>query len=163
MPKRLSAGIVLFRRRTSKDSVEVLLVHPGGPYFQRKDEGAWTIPKGEPSPGESLQETACREFSEELGAPAPRLETLIDLGAVVQKGGKVVHGFAVEGDLPSDWVLNSNTFELEWPPRSGTRKAFAEVDRAEWFAPGDAARKINVAQRELLTRLMDLLSRDDAP
>lgn len=163
MPKRLSAGIVLFRRRTFDNAIEVLLVHPGGPYFRRKDDGFWTIPKGELEEGESPQRAACREFSEELGAPAPKLDELTDLGQVRQKGGKVVHGFAVAGALPDGWVLSSSTFEMEWPPRSGRRQSFPEIDDAQWWALPDAYRKINEAQRGLLDRLREVLSHPGAP
>ena len=163
MPKRFSAGIVLFRTKTPTGSLEVLLVHPGGPYFRRKDEGFWSIPKGEPEPDEAPEATACREFAEELGAPAPQPEALIDLGCVRQKGGKCVQGFAAEGDLPDGWELDGCTFEIEWPPRSGRMQSFPEVDRAEWFELEAAHRKINVAQRELLQRLNERLSSDGGP
>jgi predicted NUDIX family NTP pyrophosphohydrolase len=153
-----SAGILLFRRAT--DSPEVLLVHPGGPYWARKDVGAWTIPKGEFDEGEEGRDCALRELGEELGPAAPSLhaDALIELGSVRQKGGKVVHAWAAEGDFdPAE--LDSNAFELEWPPRSGARREFPEVDRAEWLAPAAARRKILSAQAELIDRLLERLGR----
>jgi predicted NUDIX family NTP pyrophosphohydrolase len=148
MPSR-SAGILLYRRRG--DALEVLLVHPGGPFWSRRDLGAWSIPKGEYEAGEEPLAAARREFEEELGA-APSDGPVEDLGEIRQRGGKAVHAWALEGDLDAS-AITSNTFELEWPPRSGTMIEVPEVDRAEWF-PLDAAReKINPAQVELLERL----------
>ncbi len=138
----------MYRRRGR--ALEYLLVHPGGPFFARKDEGAWTIPKGEAAPDEDLLTRAQIEFAEELGIE-PKGEWL-SLGSVKQKGGKTVHAWAFEGDLPKNFVLASNTFELEWPPRSGKRKAFPEIDRAEFFPEEVARRKVNPAQIELLNR-----------
>jgi predicted NUDIX family NTP pyrophosphohydrolase len=143
-----SAGIMLYRR--SDDRLEVLLVHPGGPFWARRDLGAWSIPKGEYEHEEALS-AARREFAEELGA-APPDGPLEDLGEVRQKGGKLVHAWALEGDLDTG-AVSSNTFELEWPPRSGRKIEVPEVDRAEWFGLEDAAEKINPAQAELLDRL----------
>ena len=145
-----SAGIMLYRRRG--DRVEVLLVHPGGPFWARRDLGAWSIPKGEYGHDEEPLSAARREFAEELGAAPPdgRLE---DLGEVRQKGGKLVHAWALEGDLDPG-AATSNTFELEWPPRSGRKIEVPEVDRAEWFGLEDAAEKINPAQSEFLDRLL---------
>src|ERR1700746_2898486 len=139
-----SAGLVLFRNRARP---EVLLVHPGGPYWSRKDAGAWSIPKGEPDAGEDLRHCALRELAEELGPGAPSLdpEDLTELGSIRQKGGKRVHAWAAEGDFDPA-ALSSNSFELEWPPRSGTRQAFPEVDRADWFDPEEARRRILSAQ-----------------
>ena len=155
MPPTSSAGLLLFRRHAGR--LEVLLVHPGGPYWAKKDDGAWSIPKGEGSPGEDPRTTALREFREELGAPTPGDPTdLIDLGAIRQKAGKQVAAWALEGDLDCE-TLRSNTFEMEWPPRSGRRRSFPEVDRAEWFDLATAARKINAAQADLLTRLVERL------
>ncbi len=145
---RVSAGLLMYRRRGR--ALEYLLVHPGGPFFARKDEGAWTIPKGEAAPDEDLLTRAQIEFAEELGIE-PKGEWL-SLGSVKQKGGKTVHAWAFEGDLPKNFVLASNTFELEWPPRSGKRKAFPEIDRAEFFPEEVARRKVNPAQIELLNR-----------
>jgi predicted NUDIX family NTP pyrophosphohydrolase len=149
---RRSAGILLFR--TVAGGLQLLLVHPGGPYWAKRDLGAWTIPKGEYEEGEAPRECALRELGEELGA-APELdaEALIDLGAVRQKSGKVVEAWAGEGDFdPAD--LKSNSFALEWPPHSGEQRQFPEVDRAEWFDPEAARAKINPAQAELIDRLL---------
>jgi predicted NUDIX family NTP pyrophosphohydrolase len=146
---RISAGIVLFRRRGA--SVEVLLAHPGGPYFARKDAGHWTIPKGEVEPGEELRAVARREFEEETGQSAPVGPT-IELGSIVQKGGKTVHAWAVEGDLDPAAAV-SNTFELAWPPGTGLRQLFPEIDRVEWFGRDEARRRIKATQIPLLDRL----------
>jgi predicted NUDIX family NTP pyrophosphohydrolase len=151
---KVSAGLLAFRRAGTK--VEVLLVHPGGPYFSKRDEGAWSIPKGEAYPDEDLLSRAKIEFEEELGVPATG--EFFPLGWIRQKGGKTVHAWAVESDLPSGFQLASNTFELEWPPRSGRLQLFPEIDRAEFFADEMARRKINSAQVELLDRLIGLLS-----
>jgi predicted NUDIX family NTP pyrophosphohydrolase len=144
-----SSGILLHRRNGGV--LEVLLVHPGGPMWARRDEGAWSIPKGEYAPEEDALAAARREFAEELGAPAPDGDVL-DLGEVRQKSGKLVHGWAIEGDLDPSRIT-SNTCEIEWPPRSGKRMEIPEVDRAEWFDLETAAEKINPAQAELLERL----------
>ena len=148
---RLSAGLLMYRRRAGQ--IEFLLVHPGGPFFLRKEEESWTIPKGEATPGEDLFERARTEFAEELGLEPTG--ACFPLGSIRQKGGKTVHAWAIEGDLPDNFVLRSNTFELEWPPRSGKRQVFPEVDRAEFFPEELARRKINLAQREFLDRLLD--------
>jgi predicted NUDIX family NTP pyrophosphohydrolase len=148
---RVSAGLLMFRRKDS--ALEVLLVHPGGPFFARKDEGAWTIPKGEAAPDEDLLTRAQVEFQEELGI-RPR-GNWIELGSIKQKGGKTVHAWAFEGDLPDSFELKSNAFEMEWPPRSGKLKQFAEIDRAEFFTDEVAWRKINPAQVAFLDRLRD--------
>jgi predicted NUDIX family NTP pyrophosphohydrolase len=146
---RRSAGILLHRR--SADGVEVLLVHPGGPFWAKKDLGAWSLPKGEHDDAEDPQACALREFAEELGS-APPAGALTDLGSVRQKSGKVVRAWALEGDFdPAGF--HSNTFELEWPPRSGRRREFPEVDRAEWFPLAEARERINPAQAEFLDRL----------
>jgi len=155
---RTSAGLLMFRKGTS--GLEVLLVHPGGPFFRNKDEGAWSIPKGEASENEDLQKRAITEFQEELGVAASG--NLIPLGWVKQKGGKTVHAWAVEGDLKSDFVLASNTFEMEWPTRSGKRQAFPEVDRAQFFPLEDARRKINSAQQAFLDRLSEIARQPNA-
>lgn len=144
-----SAGILLWRRR---EELEVLLVHPGGPYWARRDEGAWSIPKGECEPGEDPRARALTEFAEETGTALGDSAELRELGEVRQKSGKVVVAYACEGDLDPD-AITSNTFELEWPPRSGRRQAFPEVDRAAWFPLHEARRRINPAQAELLDRL----------
>jgi predicted NUDIX family NTP pyrophosphohydrolase len=144
-----SAGILLHRRR---DGVrEVLLVHPGGPFWAKRDAGAWSIPKGEYAEGEDARACALREFEEELGTALPTDE-LVDLGAVKQRNGKVVTAWAAEGDLDTRDV-RSNTFEMEWPPRSGRRQDFPEVDRAEWFSVEQAREKLIPAQAALLDRL----------
>jgi predicted NUDIX family NTP pyrophosphohydrolase len=145
---RTSAGIVAFRRKGGV--LEVLLVHPGGPFWRNKDEGAWSIPKGEYAAGEHAEEVARREFREELGIELT--EDLFPLGEVRQRGGKVVSAFAVETDLDAA-NIQSNTFEIEWPARSGRREIFPEVDRAAWFEIAAARVKINDAQRALLDRL----------
>jgi len=144
-----SAGLLLYRVRDR--GPEVLLVHPGGPFWKNRDEGAWSIPKGEIEPGETAIDVARREFEEELGRPAPESE-FMPLGSVRQAGGKVVHAWAASGDLDADQV-HSVTFEIEWPPRSGRRQAFPEVDRAGWFDLDMARRKINQAQGAFLERL----------
>jgi predicted NUDIX family NTP pyrophosphohydrolase len=155
MAERLSAGILLFRRDGGGDSLEVLLAHPGGPYYVTKDAGHWTIPKGEVDGGEPLLDVARREFEEETGHPVPEREP-IDLGEIVQKGGKTVHAWAVEGDLdPAD--ARSNTFELEWPPRSGRRERFPEIDRVAWFGPDEARRVVKPTQIPLIDRLVAAL------
>lgn len=157
MAAKRSAGILLFR--FAAEAPQLLLVHPGGPYWAKRDLGAWTIPKGEFEQGESPRACALRELGEELGAP-PRLdpEQLIDLGSVRQKAGKVVEAWAAEGDFDPD-ALSSNSFALEWPPRSGVERDFPEVDRAEWFEPELARRKILPAQAELIDRLLKHLAR----
>jgi predicted NUDIX family NTP pyrophosphohydrolase len=147
-----SAGILLYR--FAADVPEVLLVHPGGPYWAKKDLGAWTIPKGEYELGESARDCALRELGEELGAaPSLDLERLLELGSVRQKSGKVVEAWAAEADFDPA-RLCSNTFAMEWPPRSGSQREFPEVDRAEWFQPAPAREKILAAQAELIDRLL---------
>jgi len=156
MAAKRSAGILLYRREDGEP--RVLLVHPGGPYWAKRDLGAWTIPKGEYEEGESARVCALREMGEELGAAAPALtaEQLLDLGSVRQKSGKVVEAWAAEGEFDPA-ALNSNTFRLEWPPRSGSEREFPEVDRAEWFDPEQARHKILAAQVELIERLLERL------
>ena len=146
---KTSAGLLVYRRQGAV--VEVLLVHPGGPFWRNRDLEAWSIPKGEYEAGEEAETAALREFAEELGC-LPAVGAMLPLGEVVQKGGKSVIAFAVEGDLDVTEV-ESNTFELEWPPRSGRRRNFPEVDRAEWFALAVAREKIIPGQRPLLDRL----------
>jgi predicted NUDIX family NTP pyrophosphohydrolase len=141
--------LVLYRHRGGK--TEVLLVHPGGPFWARKDDGAWSIPKGEIEPGEAPIDVARREFEEELGAKAPDVE-LSPLGIVRQAGGKLVRAWAAPGDFDVD-RLESMTFELEWPPRSGRKTAFPEVDRAAWFDLEEARRKILAGQAPFLDRV----------
>lgn len=149
----ISAGLLMFRMR--KGALEVLLVHPGGPYFMKKDEGSWTIPKGEATEGEDLLERARIEFEEELGIGAEG--NWMELGSVKQKGGKTVHAWAFAGDLEDDFKLASNTFEMEWPPRSGKMERFPEVDQASFFSMEEARRKINLAQAVFLDRLIEQL------
>jgi predicted NUDIX family NTP pyrophosphohydrolase len=149
-----SAGILLYRGRG--DGVEVLLVHPGGPLWASRDEGAWSIPKGEYPDGEDPLDAARREFEEELGSAPPGGEAA-DLGEIRQKSGKRVRGWALAGDLDATRIT-SNTFELEWPPRSGRRIEIPEVDRAEWFGLAAARAKINGGQVPLLDRLEQLLA-----
>jgi predicted NUDIX family NTP pyrophosphohydrolase len=152
----VSAGLLMFRYK--EGTLEVLLVHPGGPYFQNRDDGVWTIPKGEAGDDEDLISRAKIEFEEELGIIPPAAK-LIELGCVKQKGGKTVHAWAFEGDLKDDFTLRSNTFELEWPPHSGKRKSFPEVDRAAFFPIEVARAKMNAAQWVFLERLIRLLNR----
>ena len=147
---RVSAGILLWRRRDRL--VEVLLAHPGGPIFAARDHGWWTVPKGQAEPGEELLTVACREFVEETGHPVPA-GTLLGLGSIVQKGGKVVHVWAIEGDLDPG-TSTSNTFALEWPPRSGRMREFPEVDRVAWFGLEEAAVRLRDTQVPLLGRLV---------
>jgi len=143
-----SAGILLYRFRSGR--VEVLLAHPGGPFWARRDDGAWTIPKGLIDAGETPEAAARREFSEELGAEATG--TLVPLGSVRQRSGKHVEAFALEGDFDVA-ALRSNTFETEWPPRSGHTNTYPEVDRAAWMDLSTAHIKLLEAQRPLLDRL----------
>jgi predicted NUDIX family NTP pyrophosphohydrolase len=147
MAKR-SAGILLFRRNPE---LEVLLVHPGGPFWAKKDAGAWSIPKGEHDDAEEAQACAIREFEEETGS-APSPGQLDDLGTVRQKSGKVVQAWALEGDLDAE-NIRSNMFTIQWPPRSGRFKEFPEVDRAQWFGIEEARERINPAQAAFLDRI----------
>ncbi|HWC07786.1 MAG TPA: NUDIX domain-containing protein [Solirubrobacterales bacterium] len=155
MAAKRSAGILLYRRNGGEP--EFLLVHPGGPYWARRDEGAWTIPKGEVEPGEETRACALRELREELG-PAPELapEQLIELGQVKQKSGKTVSAWAAEGEFDTE-LLDSITFEMEWPPRSGREREFPEVDRAGWFRAAQAREKILPAQAPFIDRLLEHL------
>jgi predicted NUDIX family NTP pyrophosphohydrolase len=153
--KGSSAGILLHRR--GEAGTEVLLVHPGGPFWARKDLGAWSIPKGELDEGEEPRACALREFAEETGTRLPG-DALEELGTVKLKSGKEVIAFAAEADFDPA-TLTSNTFELEWPPRSGRRQAFPEIDRAEWFGLDAARAKLNPAQAAFVDRLDALLAR----
>ncbi len=147
---RTSAGIILYRRRAG--IIEVLLVHPGGPFFARKDLGNWSIPKGEVDSVDSdYEQTARREFEEEVGHAVPDAP-LIELGSVRQKGGKIVHAWAVNGDIDPE-TMASNLIELEWPPFSGRKKSFPEVDQWVYFGPEDARAHIKETQIPLLDRL----------
>ncbi len=145
-----SAGLLLFRRQ--KDRLEVFLVHPGGPYWAKKDVGSWSIPKGEFDQEDALL-AARREFTEETGLPAPQGEYL-PLAAIKQKGGKTVHAWAVEGEVDAD-NIHSNTFEMEWPPRSGKKQRFPEIDKGAWFSIQEAQEKINPGQISLIEELVE--------
>jgi predicted NUDIX family NTP pyrophosphohydrolase len=149
VPKR-SAGLLLYRRAPA---LEVLLVHPGGPFFAKKDDGVWSVPKGEYEPDEDALAAAVREFEEELGSKPPTGDR-IDLGEIKQRAGKIVTAWAVEGDVDVAAVV-SNTFEMEWPPRSGRTAEFPEIDRAEWFDLATARTKILAAQEPFLDRLAE--------
>jgi predicted NUDIX family NTP pyrophosphohydrolase len=148
---RTSAGLLLWRRRDGR--LEVLLGHPGGPYFAKKDHGHWTVLKGEVDPGEELLSVARREFAEETGFPAPDGPT-VELGRIRQKSGKVVLAWALQGDLDPA-AATSNTWEVEWPPRSGRMATFPEIDRVAWFDLPEARRRIKPAQAPFLDRLED--------
>jgi predicted NUDIX family NTP pyrophosphohydrolase len=150
MPKR-SAGLMMYRRSTT--GLEVLLVHPGGPLWAGKDQGAWTLPKGEYGPDENPLAAARREFEEETGFPATG--DFLELGTIKQKSGKVVTAWAFEGDCNPD-KLRSNTCEIEWPPRSGRRLEIPEVDRGRWFSMEEARNYIREEQRPLLGNLRTL-------
>jgi len=150
--KKRSAGVLMYRRGAS--GLELLLVHPGGPFWKNKDLGAWSIPKGEYAEGEDPLAVAKRELEEETGARPSG--DFLPLGDVVQGGGKIVTAFALAGDLDPA-TLRSNTFELEWPPRSGRKASFPEVDRAQWFSPAEAQAKILKGQSELIARLLSAI------
>lgn len=154
----LSAGLLPYRFG-AVGALEVLVVHPGGPLWAAKDDGAWSIAKGEYEPGEDAEQAATREFAEELGQPAP-LGQRLDLGELRQPSGKRVRAFAIEGDVDSDNV-SSNEFEMEWPPHSGKARSFPEVDRAAWMPVAVARRKLLKGQVEFLDRLLTLLGLED--
>lgn len=148
----ISAGILMYQRRGSE--LHVLLVHPGGPFWRRRDLGAWSLPKGERDPGEASEAAARREFGEELGSvPAG---PLVPLGSIRQRGGKTVEAFALEGDFDVATHRCASRFEIEWPPRSGRFESFPEIDRAAWFPLSEAREKILPGQRPLLDRLQAL-------
>jgi len=151
--RKTSAGILLYRIRDG--AVEVFLVHPGGPYWARKDDGAWSIPKGEATEGVDLLKTAYTEFHEETGSPLHGRP--MPLEPIKQAGGKVVHAWAVQGDIDAA-SIRSNTFALEWPPRSGKTEEFPEVDRGAWFDLPTARRKLLPGQRGFIDQLQELLS-----
>ncbi len=153
MPSRRSAGLLMYRVR--QGAIEVLLAHPGGPLFAKKDDGHWTIPKGEYGDDEDALAAARREFREETGIEPDSTGTFIGLGEIEQKGGKRVRAWAFEGDCDVSKII-SNTFEMEWPPRSGRKQAFPEVDRCAFFSIEDAKRKIKQTQIPLLERLLAL-------
>jgi predicted NUDIX family NTP pyrophosphohydrolase len=152
---RVSAGLLMYRLCNGK--LQVLLAHPGGPFFKNKDEGSWTIPKGEVEPGEDLLETAKREFKEETGMSPTGPFTA--LKPVTQKGGKIVHAWAFQGDCQPGAIV-SNTFTMEWPPHSGRQMDFPEIDRADFFDVATARRKIKAAQQELIEQLEKLVTKD---
>jgi predicted NUDIX family NTP pyrophosphohydrolase len=149
---KTSAGIIVYRVR---ETLEVLLVHPGGPFWAKKDDGAWFIVKGEVEPDEELALAARREFREELGTDVPEGE-LVSLGSLKNKSGKTIHAWAVEGDLDTTAIV-SNTFQLEWPPRSGKLVDFPEVDRARFFPVEEALTKMSPAEGDFLRRLAEHL------
>ena len=148
-----SAGILLYRKMS--DQLQVFLVHPGGPFFKNKDAGVWSIPKGEFLDGEDALAAAKREFKEETGQPVDG--KFIELTPVYLKSGKKVYAWAVEGDIDHE-VIESNLFEIEWPPRSGKRQSFPEVDRAAWFTLDEAKEKINAAQVGLIEDFLTSVS-----
>ena len=150
---RISAGLLMYRFRGGE--LQVLLAHPGGPLFRSKDDGHWTIPKGEVGPGEDLLEAARREFREETGVPPTG--PFVALTPITQKGGKVVHAWAFEGTCDPAAII-SNTFTMEWPPRSGRRVAFPEIDRADFFDVAAARQKLKAAQVPLVEELAQLVS-----
>jgi predicted NUDIX family NTP pyrophosphohydrolase len=150
-----SAGILLYRRPPS--GLEVLLAHPGGPYWSRQDHGSWSVPKGIAEPDETAEAVAAREFAEETGFDLGTVardpsQSPVDLGEVTLKSGKVIHAWGVEGDLDPE-LAHSNEFEIEWPPRSGRRQLIPEVDRVAWFPPEEARRRAHPAQAEFVDRL----------
>lgn len=151
--KRISAGLLMYRIVNGQP--EVFLAHPGGPYFFKKDDGNWSIPKGEPEENEELIITAIREFREETGIlPAGEY---IPLGSIIQKGGKEVFCWAFEGDLPADYVHECNFFEEEWPPNSGKYAEFPEIDKVSFFTIAEAKRKIKAAQIPLIDKLLNFI------
>ena len=153
---RVSAGLLMFRIRDGH--LEVFLAHPGGPFFARKDEGHWSIPKGEPEAGEELLSAAIREFEEEVGFPPSG--DFIPLGWIRQKGGKVVHAWAFRGEWPQGQIHQCTPFEVEWPPRSGKIQQFPEIDRVEFFPIPKARKKLKETQLPFLDRLAAALALD---
>ena len=151
---KISAGILMYRKRNGE--LQVFLVHPGGPLWAKKDQGAWSIPKGEIGPGEDPLSAAQREFEEETGVKISG--RFIPLSSVKLKSGKVVQAWAVEGDCDPE-VITSNTFLMEWPPKSGRQQEFPEIDRAAWFGTGEAKEKINKGQIPFLEELERFFSR----
>jgi predicted NUDIX family NTP pyrophosphohydrolase len=154
-----SAGLMMFRRRPG--GIEVFLVHPGGPFFTRRNDGAWSIPKGELEADEDPLDVARREFGEETGrsvTDCAREGAMMSLGTITQRGGKTVEAWGFEGEWPEGTPIESNTFTMEWPPHSGRTQAFPEVDRGSFFSIEEAKRKINPAQAELIDRLIAALS-----
>ena len=159
MAAKVSAGLLMYRYRDG--AVQVFLAHPGGPYFRHKNDGHWTIPKGVQHPGEPLLETAIREFGEEVGLkPSGHF---IELASIRQKGGKTVYAWAFEGDWDASWQLRSTEFELEWPPDSGQKRMFPEVDRASFFNLDEARLKMKESQWPLVERLLGALGSKPGP
>ena len=156
MRARVSAGLLLYRMKDGR--LEVFLAHPGGPFFRRKDDGHWTIPKGEIEPGEDPLATALREVREEVGITVDPASRFHELGSIRQKGGKTVHAWGVASAHDETQPLHSNLFEMEWPPGSGRMQWFPEVDRARFFGPAEAARKIKETQVPFLERLTRALT-----
>jgi predicted NUDIX family NTP pyrophosphohydrolase len=150
---KTSAGILLYKRKD--DELRIFLIHPGGPFFAKKDEGAWSVPKGELGEGEDALAAARREFEEETGCVLEG--TFVPLSPIMQKSGKLVLAWAVEGDCDAD-SIRSNVFALEWPPKSGRVRDFPEVDRAGWFTVGEAKKQINPAQAALVDELVSMLT-----
>jgi predicted NUDIX family NTP pyrophosphohydrolase len=157
--KKHSAGILLFRRTDS--SAEVLLGHPGGPFWKKKDKGAWSVPKGEYEAEEDPLAAACREFQEETGQAVPDGERL-DLGEMKRKDGKVIHVWAIEGQIDERHIM-SNTFEIEWPPKTGQLQSFPEIDRAAWFLLSEAPIKMHQGQHIFIERLAEHLDLELTP
>lgn len=157
MKKKISAGLVVYRFKNG--ALEVFVAHPGGPLFAHKDEGHWSIPKGEVEPGEELPATAIREFEEEIGVAIDPGSTFVSLGSILQKGGKRVHAWAVEQDWDDSQPIRSLSFSMEWPLASGQLQAFPEVDRAQFFSLAEARRKLKPAQCALIDRLEAELSK----
>ncbi|MEO8514167.1 MAG: NUDIX domain-containing protein [Ignavibacteria bacterium] len=155
MAKRISAGLIMYRIKDG--TPEFFLAHPGGPYFNKRDDGHWSIPKGEPDEDEELIVTAMREFKEETGITP--IGDFIPLGSIVQKGGKVVHAWAFEMDLPENYAHECNMFEEEWPPHSGKYVEFPEVDKVSFFSFEDAKLKIKAAQIPLIEKLVDIINK----
>ena len=147
-----SAGVLLFRKK--REQLEVFLVHPGGPFWIKKDAGAWSIPKGEIETGEEALQVAKREFKEETGQEIEG--SFSELQPVKQKAGKIIKAWAVEGDIDENTIV-SNTFEIEWPPGSGKKKIFPEVDKAQWFSLTEASEKINPGQLPLIEELQQII------
>ena len=156
MAKSISAGLLLFKQA---EELQVLLAHPGGPYFAKKDEGAWSIPKGLVDGEEELLQAAQREFAEETGYDLAGVTEFLELGSVKLKSGKEVFAWAFAGDWADGREPESNTFEIEWPPRSGKRQSFPEIDRAQMFSIAEARLKINERQSALLDRLLELIGK----
>lgn len=154
MGKRISAGLIMYRIKNGNP--EFFLAHPGGPFFHKKDDGHWSIPKGEPDITEELLVTAMREFKEETGITP--VGTFIPLGSIVQKGGKEVHAWGFESDLPPNYVHECNIFEEEWPPHSGEFKEFPEIDKVAFFPVDEAKQKIKKAQIPLIEKLVEIIN-----